>query len=46
VLDALDNIAQQVDEGLTETVAAFDHLQQALPPPGGGSSVSVSVSVT
>lgn len=43
VLDALDNIAQQVDQGLDETVTAFRHLQESLPPPGGGSSASVSV---
>ena len=46
VLDALDNIALQVDQGLDETVEAFKRLQEALPPPGGGSSGSVSVSVT
>jgi hypothetical protein len=46
VLDALDNIAVQVDQGLDETVEAFKRLQEALPPPGGGSSGSVSVSVT
>jgi hypothetical protein len=45
VLDALDGIAQQVDQGLDETVEAFKRLQDALPPPGGGSSASVSVSV-
>jgi hypothetical protein len=45
VLDTLDTIAQQVDQGLDETVTAFKRLQDALPPPGGGSSVSVSVGV-
>jgi len=45
VLDALDNIALQVDQGLDETVEAFKRLQESLPPPGGGSSASVSVSV-
>jgi hypothetical protein len=46
VLDVLDGIAQQVDQGLDETVDAFKRLQEALPPPGGGSSASVSVGVT
>ena len=46
VLDVLDSIAQQVDQGLDETVEAFKRLQEALPPPGGGSSASVSVTVT
>ncbi len=45
VLDALDTIAQQVDQGLHETVDAFKRLQQSLPPPGDGSSGSASVSV-
>jgi hypothetical protein len=45
VLDVIDEIARQVDEGLDETVSAFKRLQDALPPPGGGSSVSVSVGV-
>ena len=46
VLDVLDSIAKQVDQGLDETVDAFKRLQDALPPPGGGSSASVSVTVT
>jgi hypothetical protein len=45
VLDALDNIAQQVDLGLDATVEAFKRLQEALPPPGGGSTASAAVSV-
>ncbi len=45
LLDTLDMIAKQVDEGLDETVAAFERLQEALPPPGGGGSASASVSV-
>jgi hypothetical protein len=45
VLDALDSIAQGVDQGLDEIVDAFKRLQAALPPPGGGSSVSASVSI-
>jgi hypothetical protein len=45
VLDALDDIAQQVDQGLDETVDAFKRLQEALPAPGGGSAGSASVSV-
>jgi len=45
VLNVLDEIALQVDQGLDETVAAFERLQQSLPPPGGGSSASASVSV-
>jgi hypothetical protein len=47
VLTVLDSIAEQVDQGLDETVDAFKRLQEALPPPGGGgSSASVSVGVT
>ena len=46
VLDVLDCIARDVDQGLDTTVEAFKRLQQALPPPGGGgASASVSVSV-
>jgi hypothetical protein len=41
----LDDIARQVDAGLDRTVEAFERLQAALPSGGGGSSVSVSVSV-
>jgi hypothetical protein len=46
VLDVLDSIALQVSDGLDDTVDAFTRLQESLPPPGGGSSVSVSVEVT
>jgi len=45
VLDVLDSIADQVDKGLDETVAAFQRLQQSLPAPGGGSSAQASVAV-
>jgi tetratricopeptide (TPR) repeat protein len=38
VLDQLDVIAQQVDEGLDSTVASFERLQDALPEAGGGGS--------
>jgi hypothetical protein len=44
LLELLDNIAKQVDEGLDETVAAFQRLQDSLPAPGGGSA-SASVGV-
>lgn len=43
VLDLLDTIAKQVDDGLDETVTAFKQLQAALPSGGGGSSASVAV---
>ena len=42
VFELIDTIAAQVDEGLDETVQAFQGLQAALPG-GGGSSLSVSV---
>lgn len=45
VFAQLDEIAAQVDAGLTDTLTAFERLQAALPSGGGGSSVSVSVSV-
>ncbi len=45
LLDLLDNIAKQVDEGLDETVAAFQRLQDSLPAPGGGGSASASIGV-
>lgn len=45
VLDALDGLAHEVDDGLDRTVTAFKHLQDALPSGGGGSSVTVSASV-
>ncbi|WP_164018129.1 hypothetical protein [Pyxidicoccus trucidator] len=45
VLDALDDLAAQVDEGLDRTTEALQRLQQALPAPGSGGSVSGSVSV-
>ena len=43
VFELIDTIAAQVDEGLDETVQAFQGLQAALPGGGGGSSLSVSV---
>lgn len=46
VIDAIDAIALQVDQGLDETVDAFKRLQEALPAPGGGSQLSGSISVT
>ena len=46
LLDRLDAIALQVDVGLDDTVAAFERLQEALPPPGGGSSVAVDIGVS
>jgi hypothetical protein len=45
ILDQLDAIALQVDEGLTETVAAFQRLQASLPGGAGGASAAVSVGV-
>ena len=45
LLDLLDNIAKQVDEGLDETVAAFQRLQDSLPAPGGGGSATATASV-
>ncbi|MCP4600676.1 MAG: hypothetical protein GY847_09120 [Proteobacteria bacterium] len=45
VLDQLDNLAEQIDTGLDTTVESLEHLQDALPAPGGGSSGSASVSV-
>ncbi|QSQ26065.1 hypothetical protein JY651_14550 [Pyxidicoccus parkwayensis] len=45
VLDALDDLAGQVDEGLDRTTEALQRLQQALPAPGSGGSASGSVSV-
>jgi hypothetical protein len=48
VLDQLDQIAAQVDTGLTETVQAFEKLQRSLPSAdgggGGGGSLSGSIS--
>jgi cell division septum initiation protein DivIVA len=46
VFDQLDQIAQQVDTGLDDTVASFKRLQDALPSGGGGSSGSVSGSIS
>jgi hypothetical protein len=43
VLDLLDSIAHDVDQGLDDTVSAFQRLQDALPAGGGGSSASVAV---
>jgi hypothetical protein len=45
VLDQLDLIAKQVNEGLDATVTSFERLQQALPSGGGGSSASASASI-
>lgn len=45
LLELLDNIARQVDEGLDETVAAFQRLQQSLPSSSGGGSGSASLEV-
>jgi hypothetical protein len=46
VLDALDDLAGQIDEGLDGTVTALERLQQALPAPGaGGGSASASGSM-
>jgi hypothetical protein len=46
ILDQLDVLAHDVDDGLDRTVTAFKRLQQALPGGGGGSSVSVSISTS
>ncbi|HWK90270.1 MAG TPA: hypothetical protein VNP72_09750, partial [Longimicrobium sp.] len=47
VLDTLDALAAQVDEGLDRTTDALERLQAALPAPGsGGGSASVSVSAS
>lgn len=46
ILDALDLLAHEIDEGLDRTVVSFKHLQDALPGGGGGSSGSVSGSVS
>jgi hypothetical protein len=43
IFDLIDSIARQVDEGLDETVGAFQGLQAALPSGGGGSSASVAL---
>jgi hypothetical protein len=45
VFEQLDQIAEQVDSGLDQTVASFKRLQDALPSGGGGSSVSVEVGI-
>ena len=44
VLDALDVLAAEIDDGLDRTATAFKRLQDALPAGGGGGSASVSVS--
>ncbi len=41
VFDAVDVIAKQVDEGLDNTVTAFQGLQAALPGGGGGSAATL-----
>jgi len=46
VLDQVDAIAQQVDEGLTGTVDSFQRLQEALPDRVGSTELSVSATVT
>ncbi|HYJ84703.1 MAG TPA: hypothetical protein VEW46_01445 [Pyrinomonadaceae bacterium] len=46
LFDQLDNIAKQVDEGLTGTVDSFGRLQDALPDTIGSTSLSASVSVS
>ncbi len=43
VLDGLDEIAQQVEQGLDDTVVAFKRLQDALPSKIGSTTISVSV---
>lgn len=43
ILDLLDSLAVQVEEGLSGTVTAFKRLQDALPSGGGIDSVSVSI---
>ena len=42
VFEQLDEIAEQVDSGLDQTVASFKRLQDALPSGGGGTSSSRS----
>jgi hypothetical protein len=46
LLVQLDGVAAGVEDGLARTVEAFERLQAALPGGGGGSSVSVSASIT
>jgi hypothetical protein len=46
LLVQLDGVAAGVEDGLARTVEAFVRLQAALPGGGGGSSVSVSASIT
>lgn len=46
LLDQIDNIAKQVDEGLSETVTAFQRLQDALPDTVGSTSVTAGASVS
>jgi hypothetical protein len=46
ILDQLDVLAHDVDDGLDRTVTAFKRLQDALPAGGGGSSGSVSISAS
>ncbi len=45
ILDRLDAIAAQIEDGLDETFDAFKRLQRALPDQVGSTSVSASVSV-
>jgi hypothetical protein len=46
VLDQLDRVAEEVDQGLTRTVDAFRGLQDALPDQVGSTSLSASASVS
>jgi len=46
ILDQIDAIAEQVDEGLTGTVDAFQRLQDALPDRVGSTELSASVAVS
>ena len=45
ILDQIDAIAEQVDEGLSGTVDAFQRLQDALPDRVGSTELSASVTV-
>lgn len=46
ILDTLDTLAAQVDEGLDRTADALTRLQQALPAPGGGGAAALAASVS
>jgi hypothetical protein len=45
ILDYLDVIAGQIEDGLDETFAAFERLQRALPDRVGSTAVSISASI-